>query len=80
MRTGYQPTGKGFLLSGTKRFIIVPPEDDSCCYRMNWHCSPIDAENPDYRKYPLYSDARAHSGAGDLWRGIAFSFRGHGTL
>ena len=47
-----------FQLAGTTRFIIVPAEDGSCCHRMNWHWSPIDAENPDYRAYPRYSDAR----------------------
>jgi hypothetical protein len=48
-----------FQLTGTKRFIIVPAGSGSCCYRMNWHWSPIDAENPDYRKYPRYSEADA---------------------
>jgi Cupin-like domain len=46
-----------FQMTGTKRFIIVPAEEHACCYRMNWHWSPIDAENPDYRRFPLYSEA-----------------------
>ena len=58
-----------FQLTGSKRFIIVPAQSRSCCYQMNWHWSPINAENPDYDKYPKYAEANTLEciiGPGDI--------------
>lgn len=47
-----------FQLHGSKRFLIVNPEDREKCYTYNWRWSHVDAENPDFDAHPLYREAR----------------------
>ncbi|WP_186315869.1 cupin-like domain-containing protein [Catellatospora sichuanensis] len=47
-----------FQIHGSKRFLIVDPEDRQYCYTYNWRWSHIDAENPDLDRHPLYQRAR----------------------
>ena len=47
-----------FQIHGTKRFIIVNPEDRRLCYTYNWRWSHVDAEKPDFEAHPLFRDAR----------------------
>jgi len=43
-----------FQIEGIKRFILVSPDHLKFCYPHEWRWSRIDADNPDYERYPLY--------------------------
>ncbi|WP_067460938.1 cupin-like domain-containing protein [Actinomadura macra] len=47
-----------YQLHGSKRFLIVHPEDRKYCYTYNWRWSHVDAENPDLSRHPLFQRAR----------------------
>lgn len=47
-----------FQIHGTKRFIMIPAEDRRFCYTYNWRWSPVNAEQPDLERYPLFKHAR----------------------
>lgn len=57
-----------FQVLGHKRFIIVAPEDRRQCYRRGWRWSSVDAEAPDYDRFPRFRAADAREctlGPGD---------------
>lgn len=47
-----------FQISGTKRFIMVHPDDRRLCYTEKWRWSPVDPEDADRVRYPLFAGAR----------------------
>lgn len=47
-----------FQIRGRKRFVVVPAEDAELCYTHSWRWSPVDADQPDYQRYPLFRRAR----------------------
>ncbi|MEV2279009.1 cupin-like domain-containing protein [Nocardiopsis sp. NPDC049922] len=58
-----------FQFHGSKRFLIVDPEDRPYCYTYKWRWSHVDAEHPDYDRHPLYRKAHVSEcvvEAGDL--------------
>lgn len=58
-----------FQLHGSKRFLMVEPEDRKYCYTYNWRWSHVDAEQPDFDRHPLFRNARMSEcvvEAGDL--------------
>jgi hypothetical protein len=58
-----------FQLHGSKRFLMIHPDDRKYCYTYNWRWSHVDAEHPDYQRHPLFRNARVSEGlveAGDL--------------
>jgi Cupin-like domain len=58
-----------FQFDGSKRFTMVDAADRNRCYPYNWRWSPVDPEDPDLERYPLFADARLRTcvvEAGDL--------------
>lgn len=49
-----------FQLRGRKRFTVLDHAELDKCYPYDWRWCKVDPEAPDYQKYPLYRDARAH--------------------
>ncbi|WP_370631452.1 cupin-like domain-containing protein [Methylosinus sp. Sm6] len=47
-----------FQVWGRKRFILVPHEDLAKCYPRDWRWCGVDAERPDFDRFPLFRDAR----------------------
>jgi hypothetical protein len=46
-----------FQIRGIKKFILISRDQLKFCYPHNWRWSKVDAEQPDYEKYPLYRRA-----------------------
>lgn len=58
-----------FQVVGRKRFIIISADQVSKCYPYNWRWAAVDAQNPDFEKYPLFRDVSiqfADLGPGDI--------------
>lgn len=58
-----------FQVSGRKRFTLLPHDELRRCYPYNWRWCEVDAEEPDFDRFPLYRDARSVAvvvGPGDL--------------
>lgn len=56
-------------ISGRKRFVMVGNRDRNLCYVRDWRWSPVDPENPDLDRYPLFANVEARTAvleAGDL--------------
>jgi hypothetical protein len=47
-----------FQVSGTKRFVMVHPDDRDRCYINDWRWSPVDPDEPDTERYPRFGGAR----------------------
>lgn len=47
-----------FQLAGTKRFVMVDPEDRDLCYPYKWRWSPVDVDDPDLDRYPRFAGVR----------------------
>jgi hypothetical protein len=47
-----------FQVWGRKRFILIPHEDLAKCYPRDWRWCRVDAETPDFDRFPLFRDAR----------------------
>jgi hypothetical protein len=58
-----------FQVRGRKRFVIIRPENRTCCYPYEWRWSPLNTEKPDLEKYPLFREAspvQTDIGPGDI--------------
>lgn len=56
-------------IKGDKRFVMVDAADRDRCYLNGWRWSPIDPEDPDLERYPLFRDVEVRScvvSSGDL--------------
>ncbi|BGE84783.1 MULTISPECIES: cupin-like domain-containing protein [Methylosinus] len=47
-----------FQVWGRKRFILVPHEELAKCYPRDWRWCRVDAERPDFERFPLFREAR----------------------
>lgn len=46
-----------FQLIGRKKFTLIPHEQLAYCYPHSWRWCRVDADSPDFEKYPLYRKA-----------------------
>ncbi len=47
-----------FQIKGRKRFILIPAEHLKFCYRHSWRWCEVNAEKPDWARFPLYAQAQ----------------------
>ena len=58
-----------FQINGTKRFAMVLADDRDRCYTHRWRWSPVDPDQPDIDRFPLFREAHILTcviGPGDL--------------
>ncbi len=58
-----------FQFDGSKRFVMVDAASRDRCYTYNWRWSPVDPDEPDLERFPLFRDVRLRTcvvEAGDL--------------
>lgn len=46
-----------FHIRGRKKFILILPQDIKYCYMQRYNSCPINPEQPDFDKYPLFKHA-----------------------
>ncbi len=46
-----------FQIYGAKQFILIPPNQTTCCGRRGWRWFDVDPEQPDYVRFPQYKQA-----------------------
>ncbi len=46
-----------FQIKGRKKFILIPAHQKKYCYMRSWRWSAVNAEDPDFDRFPLFSEA-----------------------